>query len=317
MPTSKTNITIGGFTDNVPQPMKKNLSPAQFAANRRNARKSTGPRTAAGKAVSRMNAIQHGILSKAVLVRGRCIQEDEQEFAALRQRLCGELQPVGLLEEMLVEDILTARWRLRRALQAEAGEIALNVDTGQWDRKHQNPLVDRARWEAHGDPVYEMENSFLGNFIIEKKLRQVRAAVEREGELTEAAIQLARLNGEPNSLTEGLEKLCSDFQQNPAGLDPTALRVRQKAAVLAHLDEKLHFISWHNPECAEHEEKQEAARQAAAVLPSPEVLDKIMRYETKLERQLHRAMNQLERLQRRRLGETVPPPLAVEVSERV
>jgi hypothetical protein len=52
------------------------------------------------------------------------------------------------------------------------------------------------------------------------------------------------------------------------------------------------------------------------VLPSPEVLDKIQRYETKLERQLYRAMNQLERLQRMRRGEVVPPPPTMEVSER-
>lgn len=47
-----------------------------------------------------------------------------------------------------------------------------------------------------------------------------------------------------------------------------------------------------------------------------EVLDKIMRYETKLERQQFRAMNQLERVQRLRQGEAVPPPLTLEVSER-
>jgi hypothetical protein len=39
-----------------------------------------------------------------------------------------------------------------------------------------------------------------------------------------------------------------------------------------------------------------------------------MRYETKLERQLFRSMAQLERLQRMRRGEAVPPPLAMEVS---
>jgi hypothetical protein len=39
-------------------------------------------------------------------------------------------------------------------------------------------------------------------------------------------------------------------------------------------------------------------------------------YETKLERQLYRAMNQLERLQRMRQGEAVRPPLIMEVSER-
>lgn len=64
------------------------------------------------------------------------------------------------------------------------------------------------------------------------------------------------------------------------------------------------------------ERNTEAAQQAAAALPSMEVLDKILRYETKLERQIYRALAQLERLQRMRLGEAVPPPLSVEVSER-
>jgi hypothetical protein len=46
------------------------------------------------------------------------------------------------------------------------------------------------------------------------------------------------------------------------------------------------------------------------------VLEKILRYETKLERQLYRAMAHLERLQRMRRGESVSAPLTVEVSER-
>ena len=43
----------------------------------------------------------------------------------------------------------------------------------------------------------------------------------------------------------------------------------------------------------------------------------MMRYETKLERQIYRAMNQLERLQRQRLGEIIPPPLTVEVTDKL
>jgi hypothetical protein len=54
-----------------------------------------------------------------------------------------------------------------------------------------------------------------------------------------------------------------------------------------------------------------------ALLPSPEVLDKILRYEAALERQLYRAMNQLERLQRRRQGENIPAPLTMEISTKV
>jgi hypothetical protein len=45
--------------------------------------------------------------------------------------------------------------------------------------------------------------------------------------------------------------------------------------------------------------------------PAPEVL---MRYETNLERDIDRTLNQLERLQRMRMGQPVPPPVKVEVS---
>ncbi|MEQ1852511.1 MAG: hypothetical protein ABMA01_13085, partial [Chthoniobacteraceae bacterium] len=64
----------------------------------------------------------------------------------------------------------------------------------------------------------------------------------------------------------------------------------------------------------DEEEHEEHARQAAAVLPAAETLEKIARYETKLERQMYRAMAQLERVQRMRKGEAIPAPLSVEVS---
>ena len=49
-------------------------------------------------------------------------------------------------------------------------------------------------------------------------------------------------------------------------------------------------------------------------LPTKEAVDKILRYETAIERQLYRAINRLERLQRRRRGDIVPPPINVELS---
>jgi hypothetical protein len=48
-------------------------SDKQGAANRRNAQKSTGPKTPEGKAAVRLNAMKHGLLSKDVLLPG----EDE------------------------------------------------------------------------------------------------------------------------------------------------------------------------------------------------------------------------------------------------
>jgi len=46
-------------------------------------------------------------------------------------------------------------------------------------------------------------------------------------------------------------------------------------------------------------------------VPPADVTDKLIRYEAHMDRQLYRAMDQLERLQRQRKGENVPPPLNV------
>ena len=56
------------------------------------------------------------------------------------------------------------------------------------------------------------------------------------------------------------------------------------------------------------------AMKASLALPSKEVVDKILRYETTISHQLYKAMAELERLQRLRKGEPVPPKINVEVA---
>jgi hypothetical protein len=54
-----------------------------------------------------MNALKHGILSKEVLVRGLNIKESSRELSALYQRFWQDLNPVGPVEEILVDQIVT------------------------------------------------------------------------------------------------------------------------------------------------------------------------------------------------------------------
>jgi hypothetical protein len=299
-------------------PPRKTTSDKQIAANRRNAAKSTGPRTAEGRAVSRMNALQHGILSRQVLVRGLVLEESEEELEALHQRFWEELQPAGPLEEMLVDQIVTAHWRLRRALTAESGEIALNVDTGSRERQRATPPVQQwMQWSIMGDPVPAMEESSLGNALLRGWLCEVREAVEAEGTLTEAAVQKlgAHFNGQPSSLVAELEAFRRKVEA-PSDHPDAALRERQKSETLEFLERKIGGFRIWEERRAEEEESENDARDAAAVLPAAETLDKILRYETKLERQMYRAMAQLERVQRMRSGEAIPAPLSVEISDR-
>jgi len=106
-------------------------------ANRRNALKSTGPKTPEGKAAASLNALRHGILSQKILLPG----EDEEALRELGERLRNELQPAGELENLLVDRIISSYWRLQRVGRVETGIFA-------WERSEE--LAERAEREAHG-----------------------------------------------------------------------------------------------------------------------------------------------------------------------
>lgn len=93
---------------------------AQVNANRNNAKRSTGPRTRAGKETSSRNALRHGLLSKEAVLP----DEDGDEFVALAARIRKDLRPQGELEELLCERVIITAWRLIRAARVEAGLFA-------------------------------------------------------------------------------------------------------------------------------------------------------------------------------------------------
>lgn len=93
-------------------------SDAQEAANLRNAKLSTGPRTVEGKARSSQNAVRHGLLSvRTALVSG----EDPAEYDRLEQSLREALTPAEGLESVVFHELVDRTWRLRRAARIEAG----------------------------------------------------------------------------------------------------------------------------------------------------------------------------------------------------
>src|ERR1700691_42025 len=96
----------------------RTLTEAQIAANRENAKKSTGPRTAEGKAASSRNRLLHGLrANKHILLDN----DQPEDFLLLLKSLDAAFRPVGEGEEMLVTQIAADQWRLDRALPMEAG----------------------------------------------------------------------------------------------------------------------------------------------------------------------------------------------------
>jgi hypothetical protein len=99
------------------------VSLAKIEANRRNAQRSTGPKTEEGKSRSRRNAFKHGLLASALVLTEGLEAEDAAEFDQLLLGLRGDLMPVGTLEEMLTEKIAVCWWRQKRALECEINVI--------------------------------------------------------------------------------------------------------------------------------------------------------------------------------------------------
>jgi hypothetical protein len=107
-------------------------SRAQARANRRNARRSTGPRTGAGKGVAARNALVHGLYCRDLVLPG----ESRRDFLALRLALHVDLRAADAVEFAVVERAVAAQWLLRRAQAADAELHAA--------------AARRARGRAHG-----------------------------------------------------------------------------------------------------------------------------------------------------------------------
>jgi hypothetical protein len=122
------------------------VSPKKIEANRRNAQRSTGPRTPEGKARSRRNALKHGILASAILIKTGPAVDNADEFNELMSALRDDLAPEGALEDLLVEKIAVCYWRQRRALQCEAGMTAASLKShleiyNNWKGEELSPEV--------------------------------------------------------------------------------------------------------------------------------------------------------------------------------
>jgi hypothetical protein len=125
-------------------------SEAQVLANRSNAEKSTGPRTPEGKAAVSQNAVRHGLLAREVVIKG----EDLGQFEFYRDQMLGELAPVGSVESMLAERVVSLSWRLQRAerLQGAAFDSLYEKETAEPLVKLPVLLRPKGAGRTQGDP---------------------------------------------------------------------------------------------------------------------------------------------------------------------
>ena len=89
----------------------------QIEANRRNALRSTGPRSEAGKQQSRRNAVRHGLTAETVIGA----LENAEDYKAFESAVTGDYDAQSAVERELVLRLASVLWRLRRATTMETG----------------------------------------------------------------------------------------------------------------------------------------------------------------------------------------------------
>ena len=159
---------------------------AQINANRRNAQKSTGPKTAEGKARSRSNGLRHGLTAQTCMLA----DEDPNGLLELLEELREKYNPQDTEEEFLIERMAKARWRYNRIMPLEAAvfNLRLAVDKAPDFLVEAQGLTAQRAWaymrDANGgnalSKLSRYENTLLREYdrarLELEKLQKIRAA---------------------------------------------------------------------------------------------------------------------------------------------
>lgn len=245
------------------------ISPEKLAANQRNSHQSTGPKTPEGKEKVRHNALKHGLLARDLVLP----DEDPAKFDALLHDLIQHYAPVGPIEMILVERIAVNLWRLGRAVRCEVGSV-----TGQLiELEPPDGEARNLRWKARdlkrradlaGDFRKKIEQSADFELTADdlKNLRWDRAS-------TEAELMKVKPADKKLTVLDWMDVTRTEFLQDASKLEARAVEAQAKAMRIYE------------------------AKKVASSLP---LYDRTLRYETTFERQLYKAIDELEKRQRNR-----------------
>ncbi len=273
------------------------VSVNKLEANRRNALQSTGPKTDAGKAASRLNALKHGLLTKEAAITRGAYQEDEQEFAQLLNDLREQFTPVGVAEDLEVQKIALCYWRKMRAVRYEHGVIRKR--TG--DLREREELSREERFDLALRDGSNLEDNSRGIQYLIDGLEEVKQEV-LQGTLPRESREWLKENFPDEFAPPDQTQVVG---QAVAGTVASKDYARQ---MMGKIDAQLRRLSPMREKLAAIEEMNLESKISATALPGSGMVDKLVRYETSNDRELDRALKRLEGMQERRRKQGGAPP---------
>jgi len=252
----------------------KSISPRKLAANRLNAKKSTGARTARGKMASKFNAVKTGLFAKHVVIPVCDGDRSGEQFGRLLADLEQEFRPEGLFEEFWVGQIAECMWKLRRATCAEKGSVQ---NAAEWNGKPPNVFQ-------------QIEPYRKALSIIEMGQAEIRTTGTLSPVSYAAILPILEAG---NSFTTAEKALSS---AEPKIDDQFVAFLKYMAEILEN-----HII--HRVSCSGRMEEDYYAENA---LPPEVTMNKILRYERAVQKKIDWALQKLLESQQRRKNSQTP-----------
>lgn len=326
-PSPHVKGVTGSLADGSGQSPRTSRSTRKAVASRRQnaiaiAPTATGPRTATGKRRSSRNALKHGIFSRELLVEG----ESRRQFDSILKGFTEQLQPIGAVEELLVEKLAILSLREQRLLIAESAEIRRSTEFMEWDQYNRDGQELSEAVGAHkmdfGGPspvlvpigiVHKLENPRIRagclQFLNELRRRAEKCGFDQDRD----SKVLATLHGGPVGLwKQYLKELQQAEDERARGGHVSSPLSKQDA--LQGFERDIRQLTVFGAAQAIIEDERTKLRRLCLRVPESPTLDRLMRYEAHLSREFDRALSRLERLQRMRLGQPGPPTLRVELN---
>jgi hypothetical protein len=297
-------------------------SQKQIDANRRNALKSTGPRTDVGKQKSRRNARVHGILATAFIAGAGEHSDEATQYTKQLEALRERYQPADAIEDLLVQRLALDSVQMASAARAEFGgrraeRTALAGERRAWRSQGIHELVAVVRTpppdcaphegtvlaERRAAAAAALRDTSVGVTWLLRTLDQ-RAAELREQRSDGALEELRMLFGDDDTELGAWLRAPDRDTTDHVGL--SALPLPDQLAGMVQ-EQRTHLEG-----LAAAREREEADEiEAASALPSGETLDRILRYNKTIHNAFLRDLHELERIQALRQERAwLPTPFA-------
>jgi hypothetical protein len=162
----------------------------QFEANRRNALKSTGPKSLEGQRISRRNALRHGLTAETVIDG----LEDSEDYRGFEAAIISDYDAQTAVERELVLRLASLLWRLRRIIAIETDLFRIQAEILRDRRNELAPVYDKLS-DQTPDQVTRDERNRVNRNESSLSARELTYCFLRLGNLDSGAFErLGRYN---------------------------------------------------------------------------------------------------------------------------